>query len=467
MTTMGEPKKRRQKGTGSIFATKEGGFRATIKLKDKAGNPVSHTKRFPTSWEAEKWLDGLVARSRGGALNRPSGHTVSTVRDLLRIWIIHKHNESETSGKPTESVIRDYDSQIRLHIIPILGSIELSRLHKDNIYEWLSYLNTVVSDITGKPLSNDRKHRVWGVLKQAFIWAVNEDYLQKNPLGGIKGPTLRHHDLIARSMTEEDYRRFLDFIQEKGCKHGEGYCELRWLLGIKGARRQGEVLGLDWNSCHLAEDPPYIQVDGRLKAKKWFHGCGDPVMPAGATKPLFPCGQKTATKCPTAEKGGLVIIEGTKGGQSNRPRLPVSSFMDAFKVHWEKQHQELEAAKANGTYSLLDSSHANLVFTQLNGRPYTARHDYKIFKRILTEAGISRPYRIHDLRHTSVTRLVQSSGLRTAQEIAGHRSVLMTSAYSKPSIENSDEAFRQLAEMDKRNAEALERKKKRQSGMNW
>lgn len=469
MTTMGDTSKtRRPKGTGSIFPTREGTFRASIKLKDAQGNPEPHTKRFKTQREAEKWLDDLVARHRGGALNRLPTQTNATVRDLLRNWIIHKYNEAETSGKPSVSSVQDYDGQIRTWVIPKLGNIELNRLHKDNIYEWLNFLNTAVSPTTGKLLSNDRKHRVWGVLKQSMTYAVNEGYLDRNPLNGVKGPTQKHHDLLERVMTESDYQKFVSYIHEKGCDHASGYCELRWLLGIKGARRQGEVLGLYWSYCHLNEDPPYIQIDGRLKAKKWFHDCGDPVISAVTGKPVYPCGEKTAVKCSQPIKGGLTIVDGTKGGENNRPRLPVGEFLDAFREHRTQQHAELMKAKEEGTYSLLSPEHEGLVFTQVNGRPWQPRQDNKIFMRLLEEAGIKGTYRLHDLRHTAISRLVDAtSNIRLAQEIAGHKTLLITGRYAKPSLASADDAFQQLREMDKRKADELERKKKRERAINW
>jgi len=68
------------------------------------------------------------------------------------------------------------------------------------------------------------------------------------------------------------------------------------------------------------------------------------------------------------------------------------------------------------------------VFTSKNGKPYTTIT--KGFKAALRRAGID-DFRFHDLRHTFASHLVMRGvGIRTVQELLGHKNILMTMRYS-------------------------------------
>lgn len=458
---------RRKKGTGSIFPTKEGTYRAAIKLTELNGDLTPYSRRFPTYKEAEKYLDDLVARHRGGALVATPNAQVLTIRDLMREWIEAKYREARvsTTGKPSAKTVDDYQQQIVLWVLPALGTIEINRIHKDNIYEWIESLNRAVSDKTKKPLSHHRKARIWSAFKRGIEWGVEEGYLLRNPLQGVKGIPQATDDVLERVMPELDYQNFIKFITAKGCQHYKGYCYLRWILAINGSRRQMEVLGLEWSHVHLSEDIPYMQIQSQLSAQKWLHDCGD-VIVNDEGKHVYPCGQRTAKKCSNPIEGGLVRKEGTKGGASNKPTVAITAFLDAFIEHRKKQQEEIATAKKNGTYSLLSPNHANLVFTQpRTQRPFQAKMDSDLCKRMQQEAGLSQEYRLHDLRHTAISRLVDATGnIRLVQDIAGHRTLAVTGKYAKPSLESSQDAFGDLGKMDKKKSRSLRKRSGNSTG---
>lgn len=450
------PKARRAKGTGAIYETPEGNFRAVVKLKDSSGKLVPYTHRLPTKAAADAWLSDIIARHRGGTLSPKQKDDTNTVRKLMSVWIDDKYQAANSVGKPTVATVADYEAQIKMWILPTLGQMELSRLHRDNIYDWLKMLNRAVSPKTKKLLSHDRKHRVWGVLRQAMAYGVTEGYLAKNPLKGIEGLKQQESAVLNRVMTEADYQKFMAYINKKGCDHAKGYCALRWKLGVQGTRRQMEVLGLDWRHVHLNAEKPYMRINQRLRRQGWYHDCGG-MITGDDGKVAFPCGQKTAKKCSKAIPGGLMVVEGTKPGDSVRPEIPIKEFLNAFIIH--KQAQQIEHAEAvkNGTYDPLVKEHKTLVFTQpKTGRAYQARMDSKTFERLQTEAGLENRYRLHDLRHTGISRLVDATGnIRVVQDIAGHRTLAVTGKYAKPSMESREDAFAKTSAMDRRKGKAL------------
>lgn len=455
-------KPRRKKGTGSIFPTKEGTYRATIKLTELNGDVTPHSRRFPTAKEAEAYLDDLVARHKGGAFVQTPAQEGMTVLDLMRNFINNKYQEAETSNKLTLKTVYDYDSQIKLWILPKLGTVELKRLHEDNVYEWLAYMNNVKSVKKKGKLSDSRKARVWGVFKAAMRYGVVQGYIKRNPLLGITGFENVETNPRLKAMTESDYQKFTAYIREKGCDHGQGYCYLRWILAVDGTRRQNEVLGLDWAYVHLEEDPPYIQVQSRLRAEKWLHDCGAGVLNTETNKIDYPCGYRYGSNCPKKKGGGLKMIGGTKGGRSNQPIIPIDEFLDDFIDHKIKQQAEIATAKAQRTYNLLSPTHVNLVFTQpKTQRPFQASMDRKRFVKILDEIELSQRYTVHDLRHTAVSRIVEAtSNIRLAQEIAGHKTLAVTAKYATPSLESKQSAFTELKAMKERKAREMAQKAK-------
>ena len=69
-----------------------------------------------------------------------------------------------------------------------------------------------------------------------------------------------------------------------------------------------------------------------------------------------------------------------------------------------------------------------------SGRRLGARQIQLNFARCLQQAGISRPFSIHSLRHTFATRLYRKTGdLYLVQRALGHRQIATTEVYARVS----------------------------------
>ena len=93
-------------------------------------------------------------------------------------------------------------------------------------------------------------------------------------------------------------------------------------------------------------------------------------------------------------------------------------------------------------FSLSGKPQGEYVFYSRYGRPY--RDVKEGFVAAVKRAGIE-DFRFHDLRHTFASHLVmQGVGLRTVQQVMGHKDIKMTMRYSHLSPEYVQEAMERL-----------------------
>jgi integrase len=87
---------------------------------------------------------------------------------------------------------------------------------------------------------------------------------------------------------------------------------------------------------------------------------------------------------------------------------------------WQRQRASLEA-------DTLPTGPTAWVFPSRYGNPMIQRTVRDAWKKILTAAEVETPYRIHDLRHTFISRLIESGAdPKTAADLAGHTDPRMT-----------------------------------------
>ena len=93
------------------------------------------------------------------------------------------------------------------------------------------------------------------------------------------------------------------------------------------------------------------------------------------------------------------------------------------------------------------------VFTDEEGRPLSETRVHRSFNLVKKLAGITRRFRIHDLRHTFASRLIsQNVNLGVISKAMGHTTIAMTMRYARP----SQEAMRAIrGALDASNSSAL------------
>ena len=75
--------------------------------------------------------------------------------------------------------------------------------------------------------------------------------------------------------------------------------------------------------------------------------------------------------------------------------------------------------------------------------PITTDGWRKVWARAKKDAGITEPFRPHDLRHTAGTRAARNGDIRIAQKLLGHADISSTMRYAHTFASDLEEAMNQ------------------------
>jgi site-specific recombinase XerC len=124
---------------------------------------------------------------------------------------------------------RIYLDNLRLHVLPKLGSVQLNKLDKAMLRAWLARLSA-------GPLKPATVHQVYQALRRTLASAVENDIIVRNPLEGIKPPRVESQEM--RFLTAVEVATLADTIDERyrAFVMVGAYCGLR-LGEMAGLRR--------------------------------------------------------------------------------------------------------------------------------------------------------------------------------------------------------------------------------------
>ena len=161
--------RKRANGEGSIRKRENGTWEARIQLGNDpvTGKPIRKSVYAKTQKEARCKLQELIEKKNSQNYNQVEDEKL-TLDTWLDMWL----NNYLVDIKP--NTILQYESVVRLHIKPALGSIPLKKLRTPVIQAFYN-------DLQKKELSSKFIKNIHGVLHRALDMAVRIEYLQKNP----------------------------------------------------------------------------------------------------------------------------------------------------------------------------------------------------------------------------------------------------------------------------------------------
>ena len=139
---------------------------------------------------------------------------------------------------------------------------------------------------------------------------------------------------------------------------------------------------------------------------------------------------------------GVGLIFNEPKTESSRRTIPIgSSVVERLKAHRVSQAEH--RLKLGGNWK-----NQGLVFPNGWGSPMEASRAYRALQRALPKAGIDRHIRVHDLRHTAASLMIEN-GVRPdrVQNVLGHSSYTTTmDTYVHPNPETLRDAVNILGD---------------------
>lgn len=339
--------------------------RCTVGYDPGTGKQVQKSISGQTQKEVRQKLSKIITELDEGI------YTVTskvTVKEWSETWLTNYLG----NVKPSTALL--YRQQAEMYIIPRLGSLKLEALTSDQIQKFYNELFRSKED-GGKGLSAKTVKNVHGVFHKALEQAKKNHVLRFNPSDACELPRIYKQEI--KPLNREQAAAFLREIQ--GHTH-----EYLFQIALFTGMRQGELLGLSWESVDL--DHETLTVKRQL--------------------------------CREKKKGGKYYFSSPKNNKSRVLTL-APSVVRLFR--WQKLKQDGDRLKAGEAWE-----ETGLVFTNPNGGCLSYRTVYDCFKCVLNKLELPE-VRFHDLRHTYAVFAIQSGDdIKTVQENLGHATAAFT-----------------------------------------
>jgi integrase len=368
--------RRRGNGEGSIYQRKDGRWVASITTGKPGQRKYIYGK---TRREVQERLKiALREQQQGMLVTTPQ----QTVEQFLTYWL-----DVRTQSVRIRTHER-YRQFVRLHIIPIIGHIQLQKLTAQHIQGMYAELE--------KRLSPSTVNALHAMLHKALKDAVRWNVVARNVADSVDAPHRVYYEI--KPLGKEQARVLLDAAK------GDSL-EALWILALTTGMRRGEIVALKWQDISLEQN--------MLQVRRIF------------------------TRAP-----GRPFIESEPKTEKSRRSIALASVtVEALKQHRIRQ---LEARSQAGP----DWKENDLVFCTAFGTPISPNWVLVRFKKLLQKAGLPE-IRFHDLRHSTATILL-SMGMhpKIVQELLGHNRIQETmDTYSHVLPPVHKEAVKRLEDM--------------------
>lgn len=293
-----------------------------------------------------------------------------TLSEWIKIW----YKEYTMDVKPL--TLATYERNIRNHIEPQIGHIQLKKLSVENIQKFYNFL-AIDKGLSAKTIKN-----IHGILHRILEQAIRLNYIKCNNSELCTTPRIENREI--KPLEDDQVKKFLKAIQ------GDAYAPIYFVTLFTGMR-QGEVLGLTWDNVDFNHN--IIHINKQLVKSRAY-------------------GQES-----TYYFGEL---------KNNKPRtiFAPQCVMDVLRIR--KKTQAQEKLTAGDKWIGENTNWKDLVFTNEIGIHLVHCTVYKHYKKIVKQLGIETS-RFHDLRHSfAVISLQNGDDIKTVQEALGHYSAAFT-----------------------------------------
>lgn len=272
--------------------------------------------------------------------------------------------------RPSSGTIRNYQTMLELHIKPVLGAIPVDELDFRDITLWIRTM--LAKGKSAKTIRNNQS-----LLYSSMDMAVRLKYRSDNPCRGVQLPSGEKVEDEARFLTHAEFSQILAIMPER-------YKDFTQFLVMTGTRF-GEATAVTVADVDLMSKPPTVRI-----TKAWKRD-GNNEFYVGSTK--TGAGKRTISLPATLVEILIPLVASRQG--SDLLFTTGTGGRIAHSIYWQKCWlPTVKAARA---------------------------------------AGLKKEPRIHDLRHTHASWLIQDgvslftisrrlghSSTRTTEEVYGH-----------------------------------------------
>ena len=341
------------------------------------------TIRTKTKREAEKILREIVSSLDNGTYIDPSKMTVG---DFISEWLAYKKrfvNDTPGKGSITPNTFAGYSDKLKYPSEDPLAKIAIQKLtlaHLDAFFERL--------ETRDKPLSTGSIKLVRDVMRNAFSYAVEREYIRRNLLHTVNIPSIERRDVVI--WTDQELKKFIQYKKE----HRHYLNDAIELLILTGLRRS-ELCGLRWSDIHLVDPEPDNET------------------------PFFPYIQLERSR--HSREGGGFRVGSLKSSTSKRDIYCQPDLVELLR-------------EINGRQIYLDSELPGtwpapmdrFVISKDDGIPPSPDRIRKQLKKVAKIVGIPE-MTVHGLRHMHATKIVELNyGLERASHRLGHANTKIT-----------------------------------------
>lgn len=323
-----------------------------------------------TRKEAQRVLTDHIKRQHDGDYQAPDRITLGMY--LTDRWLPTKRSQLRPS------TFDSYRRNIHNHVIPRLGAIPLQRLTAEDLDRFYAdLLSSGRLNGKGGGLSAKSVRYIHSILRKAIADAHRKGTIVRNvaDVADPPKPSASAKKSEMRAWTPEQLRQFLDEIADHRLVAA-------YFLAANTGMRRGEVLGLRWQDVDLDR--------GRLSVQQAL---------VNIAYELHVSDVKT---------------------QSSRRVVDLDERTVAVLRSWRKRQLEEQILVGRR------ADEGALVFSQPDGAPVHPDHFSQVFERHVAKSDLPR-IRLHDLRHTHATILLQAGvPVKVVSERLGHSSPAFT-----------------------------------------
>lgn len=378
-----------KRGENSWMLVVEAGY-------NENGKRVRRTKTIRVEDEAllrtkKRLQDHLNMELTKFQMEVEAGEYISPEKMLLRDFV--KEWESKYANDSlAEQTLETYNGYIKNHILPVLGHMRIDQVKPMHIVNFLSNLDR--KDDTDKSLSQGTIQYIYRVLRNIFERANEWKIIKENPVAAVKRPKVKKRKVKDHVYDVDEVSHIFEEMKTEPL-HWQVFISLAIACGF----RRGEILGLEADRINWEESQ--ILIDQSI----------------------------------VRGKNGRPVIKDPKSFNSERIVTVPESVMSLLKQLYTSIVRERDTAK-----DYWKEHKHNWIFCNDDGTHFYPTTPTTWWRRF-TERKKIRYIRLHDLRHTSATLLInQGVHAKIISERLGHADIRITMDTYGQALQVADQA---------------------------